>query len=129
MEKKIVVLDTDDKHCLALCDMLEAKQYCAIPMASMDSIQRYIQKSACLAVILDVEDESVDNHTIRELTINNPGVYFFAMSQHSYNPELREAICYHIYACLNKPLDPDELYYWLRSIEENYAAQKNQTES
>ena len=126
-EKKVVVLDMDENHSKALCTMLEAKQYHAVPLQSLDSIQGYIQKRTCLAVILDVGNESVDNRSIRQLTLDNPGVYFFVMSQHSYNPELEESICYHIYACLNKPVDQDEMFYWLRSIEENHAAPDNQT--
>jgi len=128
-EKKVVVLDMNEQHSKALCTMLEAKQYHAVPMRSLDNIQGYIQKHNCLAVILDVDNESVHNRSIRQLTVDNPGVYFFVMSQRSYNPELEESICYHIYACLNKPVDQDEMFYWLRSIEENDATSKNQTAS
>lgn len=120
MEKKIVVLDTDEQHCRALCAMLEEMRYRATPMPSLDSMEKHLQGSTCLAVILDIETESVDNRTIRKLTINNPEVYFFGMSSHSYNPEYREAICYHTYACLNKPIDQDEMSYWLKCIEENH---------
>jgi DNA-binding NtrC family response regulator len=126
-EKKVVVLDMNEQHSKALCTMLEAKQYHAVPMRSLDNIQGYIQKHNCLAVILDVDNESVHNRSIRQLTVDNPGVYFFVMSQHSYNPELEESICYHIYACLNKPVDQDEMFYWLRSIEENHVAPNNRT--
>ena len=119
MKKRIVVLDTDEQHSKVLCTMLEAKQYHAVPMRSLDSIQRYIQKSNCLAVILDVDNESVDNRSIRQLTVDNPEVYFFAMSQHSYNPDFKESMSYHICACLNKPVDQDEMLYWLRCIEKN----------
>ena len=45
--------------------------------------------------------------------------YFFCLSKHPFHPELQDAICYHIYACLNRPVDPDELFYFLRSINEN----------
>ncbi len=117
--KKIVFLDTDEQHSKALCTMLEAKQYHAVPMRSLDSIRGYIQKSSCLAVILDVDNESVDNRSIRQLTVNFPEVYFFAMSQHRYNPEFKESMSYHVYACLNKPVDMDEMFYWLRCIEKN----------
>ncbi len=116
MRKKIVVLDTDDKHCLELCAMLGEKDYHAIPVSSLDGMEKYFQKSACMAVIVDIEHASIDNSTVRNLSINYPGVYFFGMSKRHYNPTLREAICYHIYVCLNKPVDLDELFYWLKSI-------------
>ena len=36
-----------------------------------------------------------------------------------FHPELKEALCYHIFACINKPVDPDELVYWIRCIRDN----------
>ncbi|UCD90525.1 MAG: response regulator [Desulfobacterales bacterium] len=126
-EKKVIILDTDEQHCKALCTLLEAKRYQVVLMRSLDSIQEYIQKRTCLAVILDVDSASVDNRGLRQITVDNPEVYFFAMSRHSYNPEFKESICYHIYACLNKPIDQDEMFYWLKCIEENHAVSDNQT--
>jgi hypothetical protein len=32
---------------------------------------------------------------------------------------LRDSIRDHIYACLTKPIDPDELVYWLKCIRED----------
>jgi len=127
MRKKlsIVILDSDNDHYLGLCAMLEEKRYRAIQMPSLESMQKYLQKNTCLAVILDIEHESVDNRIIRNLTMNYPAVYFFGMSKRHYNPELREAICYHIFVCLNKPVNPDELYYWLRSIDEDESDPNN----
>jgi hypothetical protein len=42
--------------------------------------------------------------------------YVFGLSKILYNPELKEAICCHLFACLKKPVDSDELLYWLKSI-------------
>ena len=44
---------------------------------------------------------------------------FDELSFDKFHPELKDAICYHIYACLNKPIDPDELLYWLKCIQED----------
>jgi hypothetical protein len=41
------------------------------------------------------------------------------MSKNPFHPELKDAICYHIYACINRPIDPDELFYWLKSIDDD----------
>jgi hypothetical protein len=35
-----------------------------------------------------------------------------------FHPELQDAIQHHIYACLNKPVDPDELLFWVKSVYE-----------
>ncbi len=116
---EIVVLDAHRKQCQELCSMIEKRHYHAIPMNSLLKMENYIKGNTCTAVIMDIDTVSVDNRTIRELTIQNPGVYFFCLSRDKFHPELKDAICYHIYACLNKPVDPDELFYLLKSVYEN----------
>ena len=119
MKKRIAVLDADQKECRRLCNLLEKNQYPTIQMHSIQYLESSLKQFDCLAVILDIDTISVDNRTIRDLTIRFPGVYFFCLSEQPFHPELHDAICYHIYACINKPVDPDELFYWLRSINEN----------
>ncbi len=119
--EQIIVFDTDDRHCMELCAMLGEKRYRAIPVSSLNTMEKHLLKNNCMAVIVDIEHADVDNTTIRNLSINYPGVYFLGMSKRHYNPTLREAICYHIFVCLNKPIDPDELFYWLKSIREQVA--------
>lgn len=131
MEKEIVVLDADKKRCQGLCAMLEERHYRPTPVHTLPDLERTLQGSACLVVILDLNTPSLDldNRVIRELTLKNPGVYFLGLTKHRFNPELEESICYHIYACLTKPVDPDELFYWLKSIFENEADATNQPEA
>jgi DNA-binding NarL/FixJ family response regulator len=71
-----------------------------------------------VAVVLDIDSVPVDNRTIRKLALKYPGVRFLCTSKDRFHPELKDAICYHIYACLTKPVDPDELLYWIKSIYE-----------
>lgn len=78
--------------------------------------------TSCNCVILDLDSIRIDNRTIRELTILYPHIYFLCMSKDRFHPELKDAICYHIYACLTKPLDYDELLYWLRCIDNDNEA-------
>jgi hypothetical protein len=53
---------------------------------------------------------------IRDLALKYPAVRFLCKSKDRFHPELKDAICYHIYACLTKPVDPDELLFWIKSI-------------
>ena len=85
-------------------------------MHSILNLEKSLAAGEYLAVILDIDTVAVDNRTIRELTIKYPGLIFFALSAYRFHPELKDAICYHIFACINKPVDPDELFYWLRCI-------------
>ena len=119
MKKGVVVVDADQDQCRRFCTLLEKEAYFTIPIHSIQYLEANIKQSNCMAVVLDIDTISIDNRTVREFTLKFPEVYFFCLSEQSFHPELKDAICYHIYACLNKPVDPDELFYFLRSIYEN----------
>lgn len=125
MDKEIVVLDADEKQCRELCAILEERDYQAVPVHSLPNLDTYFQGGACLAVILDIDTLSVDNRGIKELTMKYPEVYFLCLSEERFHPELREAIGSHFYACLNRPVDPDELFYLLGGICKNGSASRD----
>lgn len=125
MVKAFVVLDADEKQCEELCSILEERQYWAAPIHSLLNLEKYIQESPCRAIILDLDTVSVDNRVLRDLKRKNPEVSIVGLSKRQFHPELEEAISNHIYACLSKPVDPDELVFWLRSICENDADTEN----
>jgi DNA-binding NtrC family response regulator len=118
-ERKIVLLDADKKQSQALCRLLKSHHYHPIRVNSILKLKQRLQKTASQVVLLDIDTVPVENRVIRDLTIKYPEVYFLGLCKHRYNPELKEAICYHIYACINKPVDPEELFYWLKVIFEN----------
>ncbi len=119
MEEPVVVADANKTYCRALCAMLEVRHYRATPVYSFQDLERYLQKNICLAAVLNINTLSIDNRIIRELTKQNPGVYFLGLTNKPANPDLKEALCYHIFACLTIPVDLDELVYWLRCIHED----------
>ena len=116
MDEPIVVVDANREQCQELCTILEERNYRAASVYTVQNLEKYLLEDACLMVILDLNTLPIDNHVIRQLTITNPGVYFFGLSEKRLNPEFEESICYHIYACLNKPVDMDELLYWIESV-------------
>ena len=126
MKKSILVIDAYKKQCLELCELLEKRQFAAAPLFSTHNLEKNIEDSGCQAIFWDIDTVAIDNRTVRELTLKFPGVYFFCISKHPFHPELQDAICYHIYACLNRPIDPNELFYWLRSIHEDEVVEENQ---
>ena len=126
MQKAVLVLDANKKQCRELCELLDSGQFKATALYSTRNLEKSIKDTGCQAIFWDIDTVSVDNRTVRELTIKFPGVYFFCLSRHPFHPELQDAICYHIYACINRPVDPDELFYWLRSINENESDSRNQ---
>ena len=119
MEKKVVLVDADEKHSSSLCRLMEENGYGVVPLHATELLEESLQDTDCLAVIIDIDTIQVDNRYVRDLTIGHPGVCVLGLSGEAMHPELREAICYHIYACIRKPVDPAELLYWLKSIEED----------
>jgi DNA-binding NtrC family response regulator len=128
MDEPIVVVDANEEQCQELCAMLEGRHYRAIPMYSFTDLEKYLMGKTCLVVVLDLNTLSLDNSVIRELTVKNPGVCFLGLTKHRFNPELEEAICYHVYACLTKPVDLDELVYWIMNICEDESGLKKPPE-
>jgi DNA-binding NtrC family response regulator len=126
-EKKIAVLDALEEEGRELCDLLAQRHYKTVALRSLAELEACLTDHTCKAVLMDIDSVPVDNRTIRELTLKHPETYFLCTSKDRFHPDLKHAICYHIYACLNKPVDPDELFYWLRSIDEDDADPKYQT--
>jgi len=125
MEKMIIILDADEKECGELCALLNDHQFRTVPIYSLPEMITLIQDIECIAVIIDLDTVPIDNRTIRELTLKYPGIYFLCLSSDRFHPHLKEALCYHIYACINKPVDPDELFYLVRSIYKNESDPNN----
>ena len=122
MKKCIVVVDADQSQCGQLCSLLNDNRYSTKAIHSIQYLESSIQQCDCLAVILDIDSIPVNNRTIRDLALKYTGTRFLCTSKDRFHPDLKDAICYHIYACLNKPVDPDELLFWIKSIfdEENH---------
>ena len=91
---------------------------------SLSDLEVYLKSHPDGIVILDMDTVATDNRFFRELKRQAPGLYLLALSSRSYHPGLEEAIGSHIYACLAKPLDPEEFRYWMKSIAENVAARQ-----
>ena len=119
MEKEVVVLDTDKKQCKSLCDLLTDHEYLSTAMSSYIKMDHYLDDSDCHAIILNLDNVLVTNKSLKQLKRKNPSVSIIAFSERQFHPELEEALREYISVCLAKPVDPDELTYWLKTIYEN----------
>ena len=128
MKKKILVLNANAHECLSLCALLNQHHFLTIPTDSTQELENILSEGDCIAVILDLDTIPVNNRNFKELSIKYPNVTFLCISAKRFHPELQDAIRHHIYACLNQPVDPDELLYWLRSMEGNDAGTENYVE-
>ena len=121
----VAIVDADAQQCGKSCAMLEQLDYPATPLYSRLDLEAYLKRQPDGIVILDMDTVAADNRFFRELKRQAPGLYILALSSRPYHPGLEEAMGSHIYACLAKPLDPEEFRYWMKSIAENVAAQQS----
>ena len=119
MEKEVVVLDTDKKQCKRLCALLTDHEYLSTAMNSLIKMDLYLGDSDCRAIIVNLDNVSVTNKSLKQLKSKNPSVSIIALSERQFHPELEEALREYISVCLSLPVDPDDLTYWLRTIFEN----------
>ena len=119
MEKEVVVLDTDKKQCKSLCALLTDHEYLSTAMSSLTKMDEYLGENDCRAIILNLDNISVTNKILKDLKRKNPMINIIGLSKRQFHPELEEALREYISVCLAKPVDPDELTYWLRTIYEN----------
>jgi DNA-binding NtrC family response regulator len=115
----IIIVEKNEKEFHELIKLIEKKGYKAITRKTILALKKYLSKKKCMAVLVDIDTVSVENRELRELTLEYPSNPFLCMSKDKYHPDLKEAICYHLYACINKPVNPDELFYLLRSIRDD----------
>ena len=117
MKRKVILISKKSKELNQIDTILSKNNYRSHLIERIENLNKELKNIPCNCVILDLDSISIDNRTIRELTIEYPHIYFLCISKDRFHPELKDAICYHIYACLTKPLDYDELLYWLRCID------------
>jgi DNA-binding NtrC family response regulator len=118
MQGPVVVVDGDEVQCRNLCNVLERQQYSITALHSLPNLEEEIRGNGRRAVILDLDTLPVNNRLFRALRRTNPGVCIILISSRPYHPELEEAMSRHVYACLGKPLDEEELIFWLKSLDD-----------
>jgi DNA-binding NtrC family response regulator len=104
-----------------VCARLQDLDYHATLISSLKDLEQELKKDSEVAVILDLDSVPVNNQFLRGLRKKYPRLDILGISQLSYHPGLEEIIGSHLLACLVKPLDVEELCFWLKSISEHLA--------
>ncbi len=117
----VVVIDADGRKGREFCACLKALHYPATLLKSLDGLEGHLQKSPDRVAILDLDTLAMDNQLIRALKKKYPHLHLLGISGLPYHPGMEETIGTHFYACLVKPVDWEELAFWLNSIMENLA--------
>jgi len=116
MKKEIVVLQADRKQSSSLCDFLHELNYRTKPLYTTDMLLKEIKPGRQQVLILDLDTVPTDKSLFRKLNKTNPSLTIVRLSNRTFHPELEEAMSCYIYACLSKPLDEEELAFWIKSM-------------
>jgi DNA-binding NarL/FixJ family response regulator len=117
--REVYILSTDDVETEEVRSILSEGRFGSTVFQTVDELEAGLWLTDCLAVILDVDSVALSNRVIRMLKENFPAVSIFCTSRRRFHPELQDALSRHISACLSKPVDPDELHFWLKAIDTN----------
>lgn len=109
------MLVTQESPSRALHSILSQGPYAPYELASLDDVPRYMQGRESGVLIVDLDTEQVTNAALREVKKKHP-ITIIALSREQFHPDLEESLRHHVYACMGKPMDSDELLYLLRSV-------------
>ena len=113
-----VVVDADEQNCRELCALLEQANFPVAPLYSLEDLSEHLKKEQVGVLIVDLDTLPVTNNFFRSLKKHFPSLHIFCLSSRPYHPELEEAMGSHICASLAKPLNSEELFYWLKVVAE-----------
>ena len=119
MKTKVLVVNAVKKEADDIAALLRPAGYTPCVVARLEDIETAITDQACMAVLLDLDSFEVSNRAVRRITHRFPEVHFLCTSRKPFHPELEDAIGFHFYACMQKPIDPVELRYWMKCIHQN----------
>jgi len=116
VKESVLIYDSDKKQCLELCALLNNKDYQTTPVHSLNHLGKHICETDFQILVLDLDTVQVDKKLFRDLKKLKPSLSILGLSNRPFHPELEEAMSRYIYACLNKPIDEDELVFFLKSL-------------
>ena len=124
----VLVVDADQGNGREFCTVLKGLNYDAVLLNSLKELEQHIRRNQDFTVVLNLDSVSADQHFFRAVKKRHPRLYFLGISRLKYHPGLEEVVGSHLYACLVRPLDVEELDYWLKSIGENLSQSKEVSE-
>jgi DNA-binding NtrC family response regulator len=120
-QKTILIVNAEPQGGAGISLLLKETDFKIQSVASLTELKKKMKDASFFAVIMDLDSVALDNRSIRDLAYAYPTTPFLCISKERFHPELKDSIRDHIYACLTKPIDPDELGYWLKCIREDEA--------
>ena len=119
MNENVLLIGENPEDLKTMSSFLKRLSYTPVTVSTLEGAAEICSKKPCRVAVLDFDSMVLDNKVIRNFKHIFPRVNLILSSVRRFHPELKEAITDHVYACITKPIDSDELAYWLTSIHQN----------
>ncbi|MEJ5364362.1 MAG: hypothetical protein WHS86_04615 [Desulfosoma sp.] len=114
--KDLFLLCEDQDLVKTVAHAAERMGYQTRSFSTMDHLSEAAAQFNPTIILLDLDNASVRSELIQCAAQSAPRTPIIALSGRSFHPELADAFAQHIRVCLRKPLDIEELSFWLRSF-------------
>lgn len=126
MEKEIIFVTEDQNQADQMCQILQDHHFAPRHLQSFQIIGGPSKTKTTTAILIDLDSIAISNIDIRNLKRAHPDIPLLAISRKPFHPDLQESMQLHIFACVSKPIDPDELIFLLNIALENGASEIDQ---
>lgn len=116
---QVLIASADATESALLSDIIRAFGGAMQVAGSYAELEDRLRERTFHAIIMDIDSLAADNRTIGRLAAASPKGAVLCVSRDRLHPQLQESIRNHVFACLTKPIDPEELGYWLKCIRED----------
>ena len=116
---QVLLASADATESALLSELVHAFGGALQVAGSCAELENRLRERPFHAIIMDIDSLAADNRTIGRLAAASPKGAVLWVSRDRLHPQLQESIRNHVFACLTKPIDPEELGYWLKCIRED----------
>ncbi len=116
---QVLIASADATESVLLSEIIRAFGGAMQVAGSYAELEDRLRERTFHAIIMDIDSLAADNRTIGRLAAASPKGAVLCVSRDRLHPQLQESIRNHVFACLTKPIDPEELGYWLKCIRED----------
>ncbi|MBL0712222.1 MAG: hypothetical protein JJV98_00860 [Desulfosarcina sp.] len=115
MHPTILVIDPDEKHHQRFQQLLTELEIKVVFYDSAEHLPPDLDIRSYPLVIMDLDGILPTKRCLEAWRRENPVLKCIGLSQRTYHPHLGDLIDRYLFACIKKPVDPDELAYLLKS--------------
>ena len=122
--KSVTVLSSNREESQDLCRLLDNYDFKPWKVFSIAELDKALKESNAHVLVMDIDAISLTKSFINQLKVDFPKLKVLSLSKNRFHPDLKEIIPRYVHACLSKPIDAEELIFWLQSIEKDSVKDK-----